>query len=1326
MIGNPVPPRLLRHLVTLAVGATLTVSAMASVRGTVITADGAALAGADVRVIEPDYEPASFGRWISASPEPVVIAESSSDAKGNFTVEVPAEVTVVDLVVTAPAMSPVRLRVPNGGDIGAVALERREPRTGTVREGSSMVAGATVVFLGHDGAELVVQADEAGRFSVPDPSGWVRSIAVHHPEHAPIHRAWQRTDGLDLRLERGVAIRGAVLDEDGETPVAGARVLIDGWPLAESSEEGTFEISHAPSVWRELGALSGGKKGTLLRSAARGTAVVKLAPAAAVVGSITDLESGRGVVGAVVSIVRVGAPGQPVSTTLSDSDGSYRLAEIAPGSYSIQAAHPRYVAERVDFGVPAPGEHSRPIALRQGAVVSGKVQDERGRGVGAARLGWNELEQSPFLFRASWSGSRHSAWSAPDGRFVLFGVPAETMLSISAAKRGFPLARTDEMELRRGDVGGIILTIPEGVKIEGIVRNRAGDAIRDAAVRVYPSARTGAPVRMIVAGDDRGQGAVATNREGEFVVRVEPGPWDLSVHAPGYASTRINAVEAGGTEPVEITLDEGAEIRGRVVRAGIGVADVGIAVMQWGGGPVLTGPDGSFTIPDLPEGPVTLLAIRPEEHIQQMLSTTAPQSDLVIELPRGGTIRGRVIDAATKEPVRHFEAGASPERGGGVVRVQAPQSLRPFQSEDGSFVLENVPPGRLRVTVRAGGYLDGTASGIEVAEGAVGEIDVSLDRGVRLTGMVQGPDGRPLGGVRVSISEEEDDFRRMIFALSSDATTDSSGRYVVEAVEPGEATISFSRDGYQTLRKSAEMRGRETRVDARLTEGRAVAGVVVSEDGQPIHGATVRVRSAVQGATWKSAETDAGGRFSFQGLEEGRYGFQASHHRYVDTERNDVDIRAAGEIRLVMKGGGAIAGRVVGLEPREYGSVRVTAVSSGTHASAQVSSDGRFRIDGVHPGSATVSAQFRQAFAGRSTAPVTVEVAAGVETSVDLRFEGGVTVRGRVTRQGEPLRSGIINFVPADRREANASSVVESNGDYTVSGLARGIYEVHVVDMETRAPFTTTTELRSDSERFDIDIRGSRVQGRVTDASTGGAVEGVAVTLDRTDAGGSRRMSRFGGSSGSSGEFVIDSVPAGSYRLRAEKAGYGHEILDVVISEGRGERVDLALQPTEGLLMRVVDARGGQPLSASFWVTDPQGRTVWEGRPSARADGTVRIPVSAGSYSVRAVATGYAAQTVQVTSPGPTHTVALTIGGAVVVESRRQSAVQARLLDQNHVSVRSNPRNPDGRVSIHPGSNRFDNLHAGTYTLQILGETGAVESTVSVVVREGESVSISI
>src|SRR6185436_4070345 len=169
-------------------------------------------------------------------------------------------------------------------------------------------------------------------------------------------------------------------------------------------------------------------------------------------------------------------------------------------------------------------------------------------------------------------------------------------------------------------------------------------------------------------------------------------------------------------------------------------------------------------------------------------------------------------------------------------------------------------------------YTTTRMSNVAVEEGkTVSDIVIEMDTGAKLIGRVTGPDGQPLAGatVRQSMSNP----MRMITMSNAEysATTDASGEYTIEAVEPGEKTFAFQHPDYLTMTKTVDVTGKEARLDAQLSSGLHISGVVVTEAGVPVPDAMVRAMSA--GGSASTSRSGAGGAFSFGRLAPGRYNF---------------------------------------------------------------------------------------------------------------------------------------------------------------------------------------------------------------------------------------------------------------------------------------------------------------------------------------------------------------------------------------------------------------------------------------------------------------------
>lgn len=1300
--------------------ATFAAPLLAAVKGTVMNMNGAPLSGARVEAYQPETSEARAERHRAENPRRPAIALATTDAAGNFSLDVKKQ-PAVDVAVEAAEHEPIVVSLGGDDDAGAIALRPAASVAGIITAAGKPVANARVI-LSSGSAEYFSTTDAEGRYTAPDPNIWARQMVIHHPDFAPsTARMMGRKFSLNQQLTSGIAVSGRVLSEDGKQSVAGAKITAAGRETI-SAEDGTFTLLRLAEPRPAIRASIGDR---IALDNSKGVSInLRLSRAGSITGVVRDAATQKPLHGARVSL----GPAETGETVLTNSSGTFTLANVAPGRHRIFAVYPNYSFSAVEADMRAGEKVTRTLAGTQNATVTGTVSDETKTVVPAALLSVVPFDEPRGMRPASPS----PAYSAPDGRFVLRNVPPDQSIEIVARKKGVPSGSAGPLRLTSGQVRkGVGIVLPRGITLTGKVTDRDGRPISGVSVipREAQAGPGGMQRFMILGGSDAAREThVETGRDGSFALQLKEGRYDLLFRRDGYASRMIrsHAVTAAA-DPLEVSLEPGAEISGRVVRAdGTGVPDVNINVT----GSVQTesertGPDGSFTISNLSPGTVTIVAMKAEEFIREMRSVTAPASDLLIQLPPGGRLEGRVIEKSTGRPVNRFRAGPSGNVMGGGMRFVGPSMLRNFDSGDGSFVLENVPPGKIELMVEAPGFVDARVPGLLVEEGkTISGIEVALETGVRLVGKVTGPDGSPLAGASV-LSEEE---RSPAIMIMPDRTmTDGAGEYAIEAVEPAEKTFIFQKDGFLTERKTVKLSGREVRLDVRLSRGRDVTGTVIDENGVPVEGAGVTARSAIQDSGWRTTRTDSSGAFRLDGLAPGRYTFRAEKPGYVAGEARDIDLEAAlAGVRISLKGGGTIVGTVRGLRPEDYNTVMVMATSAAGRASAsgRVDSGGRFRLEGVPTGSVRVSASAGDFTSRKITPPQTVEVAAGSEVQVDLEFKSDVVIRGRVSRQGRPLDNAMVVFNPLDARVTTRSSTrTGASGSYELSGLEPGRYEVGVIDMQRFSSFDTSYEVVG-SATFDIEIRGSEIRGRVVDAGTGAPIADATVTLQKATAEPSF-LTNLNAATDSAGNFLFESVSAGSYRARAQKERYGQTVVDITVSDSGTREIELKLTRHDGVRLRVVDRRDGRALLPMVWIRDQQGRSAFEGSPRPNSDGVLVIPLGSGAYRAHIGAPGYAMQSISLIVPSQEMRVALTPGGAIAIQSRHSTRELAKLMTPAGDFFQRSPWSQPQMV-LEPGTTMLENLAPGPYVLHLLDDRGNVKDTYSVTVVEGQTARVEI
>src|SRR5262245_46828017 len=185
-------------------------------------------------------------------------------------------------------------------------------------------------------------------------------------------------------------------------------------------------------------------------------------------------------------------------------------------------------------------------------------------------------------------------------------------------------------------------------------------------------------------------------------------------------------------------------------------------------------------------------------------------------------------------------------------------------------------------------------------------IEVALKRAVTLTGVVRGPDQRPVAGATVAIgkdrgSKEEEARRqrkeqcRLSAGASSGGSsaaepgeeeakppeplspwhseagseTDGEGRFTFSALPRGAYSLSVQSNDFAPYRQDGLRLEEATELEITLSAGIRIEGTVRSSaGGAPVPGAAIEVRAGDAGQ--RQVKADAGGRYAIGGLHPGR------------------------------------------------------------------------------------------------------------------------------------------------------------------------------------------------------------------------------------------------------------------------------------------------------------------------------------------------------------------------------------------------------------------------------------------------------------------------
>lgn len=297
-----------------------------------------------------------------------------------------------------------------------------------------------------------------------------------------------------------------------------------------------------------------------------------------------------------------------------------------------------------------------------------------------------------------------------------------------------------------------------------------------------------------------------------------------------------------------------------------------------------TGPDGGFSIDGLRAGDTyDLVVLGPDGVGTRREGVFAPAEGVDIVVSGPGRIAGRVVDAQTLAPVTDFQVGFGPDRsssraGGGPAAGRAmarairsaaagtgggPQAVH---SEDGHFVLEDVPAGTWEVVAQAKGYQSARVGGLAVEEGSTRDaVEVRLTPGHAIRGrVIDGTTGAPVLDATVALQRAGGGRALAILMGASDARTDGDGRFAIEGLAAGSYGVIAQHPDYASATTAVEVKDAPAPVELRMVRDASF--------GVPLRTVQVRATAGAGPVFAGAVPLDGEGRGEVPSLPPGGYG----------------------------------------------------------------------------------------------------------------------------------------------------------------------------------------------------------------------------------------------------------------------------------------------------------------------------------------------------------------------------------------------------------------------------------------------------------------------
>jgi len=465
--------------------------------------------------------------------------------------------------------------------------------------------------------------------------------------------------------------------------------------------------------------------------------------------------------------------------------------------------------------------------------------------------------------------------------------------------------------------------------------------------------------------------------------------------------------------------------------------------------------------------------------------------------------------------------------------------------------------------------------------------------------------------------------------------------------------------------------------DQRPTTGNAVIrGHILTDTGQPLRRATVRLGNGPQGRT---TVTDTDGRYEFRDVAAGNVTMTASKATYLTMAYGQTQPNGAGKpltvaanqtlenIDIRLSRGGVITGRV----SDEFGdpapNVRVTLLrqvyTQGQRRMNQVGSAstndiGEYRIFGLQPGQYMVSA----------SAPPPVAVGPQVPAGIPINVFGPAA---NVAVEGDEGRAGYAPTYYPGTTDAASAAKVKVVANQTVS-------QIDITLQPTRLATISGTVVDSQGQPF---TRGGIT---IQERSNVGIVVGAAGNIQQD------------------GMFVLHNVPPGQYVLRATKPPAGPpsggppappEFSIAEVSVSGGDLSDVRLVPPRRVTLKgqlIFDDPTAAQAAASGMTrvsAQPANPTdaIFGGAagppPVVASDLTFAITTIAGQVVLRALGTRGQLKAVRVNGQDVTDTgldATRDVSGITIEFTSRQQTVAGSVSDSRGQPI------PDYFVAVFP------------------------------------------